>query len=544
MQKIFLFLLGVLCCFVVSFDIASAAVFAKQTMGMDLYEKLRTFPAQEETVALRRSSKSLGLTGQEILAIESGENISSELRKKVNHICPGVTEEFQAQFSCQNRIRKYVDMERLIAAQELRLIRTSKSSEMFSNGTLADSPFDTVVDLNTIDVLLFGLDADLPTFRWGAPADEDIIPLSELQGGNEGQSSSPSQEGSLNGADPSNSSQETNTSTGASGTETNPETISQKDSTDFLTTIPVVQQCVDPYNVYFTDTLISSGSSDVPSVATEEVSTFAGTTFFDDMGTSGAYDVPLEGTTYSQENFSDEEKAEDECEEYIFGKFICMDDWNRVVKKNKNCDPDDIICIIISFKTSERNLLGSGFTPDCVNCLVEKMNKMLIALGESVAPPCFNTNTQGITCTLSLFRLPSKMFHYITGGKTGKDSNNEGATEKERKKSLKKMESDISLCVDVDKTMRMKEKYLPKTDSSAQVFDNIAGSTGEMTKEKKKCLDDVAAKTEISRNHDRWENLYQRLNAFRRNFEIALESVLKLSVERAVETSSRATNPS
>jgi hypothetical protein len=63
---------------------------------------------------------------------------------------------------CREKLEQYLKFELDLNEMDQDLGKNLEVSQIYSNGTLADSPFDLVVDLNIIDVLLFGSKARIP----------------------------------------------------------------------------------------------------------------------------------------------------------------------------------------------------------------------------------------------------------------------------------------------------------------------------------------------------------------------------------------------
>ena len=85
------------------------------------------------------------------------------------------------------RVKAAYENEKIISQSKASLKRQFQNSEIWYNGTLTDSPFDLIVDLNLIEIILFGNKATWQDNVWTWPPNNATTPPSEEAGTPAGQ---------------------------------------------------------------------------------------------------------------------------------------------------------------------------------------------------------------------------------------------------------------------------------------------------------------------------------------------------------------------
>ena len=76
--------------------------------------------------------------------------------EKIKNILLGLSETGDLEEDIYSRVKTAYDNEKIIHQSKASLKQEFKNHEMWANGTLSDSPFDLIVDLNLIEIVLFG----------------------------------------------------------------------------------------------------------------------------------------------------------------------------------------------------------------------------------------------------------------------------------------------------------------------------------------------------------------------------------------------------
>ena len=138
--------------------------------AQDFYDDIRDKVEREEKVQIEKQLElSTGIAGNIARAIQRGSD-GGEEKEAIEAWCNNDNSIFSSADSCEQELKDLlsfdIDLEKLQTEIEV----TTKADEIWSNGTLTDSVFDLVVDLNMIDILLFGLEAEIPKSRWSKQA--------------------------------------------------------------------------------------------------------------------------------------------------------------------------------------------------------------------------------------------------------------------------------------------------------------------------------------------------------------------------------------
>lgn len=145
------------------FFIFMQSVFAGSFYS-DIYKTVKESPGEN---ARDRVSVQLGISKSTLKEIVNKTISSGELAGLCGSLMGlRVSEMTQADLLvCADEISKLYDFELEIAKLENTQSQKALATEIWSNGTLADSEFDLVVDLNLIDVLFFSSTAAIPNAR-------------------------------------------------------------------------------------------------------------------------------------------------------------------------------------------------------------------------------------------------------------------------------------------------------------------------------------------------------------------------------------------
>src|SRR6185295_17276599 len=139
----------------------SAADFpGEQNLYNHVYEDLSQKPQE---IALERVSKQLAISNSELQKILGGAADTALLGKL--GFCGGTELTPTQIFACSTKVQDMFAEEELFASYEVPLEAEISAGDRWANGTLSDGSFDIVVDLNVIDVILFGASATVPTAR-------------------------------------------------------------------------------------------------------------------------------------------------------------------------------------------------------------------------------------------------------------------------------------------------------------------------------------------------------------------------------------------
>ncbi len=143
------------------------------TLGLDIYQHtydkyddLKTKTAVDRTVETINKDSKIQYTGEEVKKIRDGDY--SGLPGKFQEAgYTSVSQENLLQ-EISTKVNETLAFEQDVADYELSLKMETGTLGLYSNGTLDDSDFDLIVDLNKIDVIYFGEQAKLPVAYWGS----------------------------------------------------------------------------------------------------------------------------------------------------------------------------------------------------------------------------------------------------------------------------------------------------------------------------------------------------------------------------------------
>jgi hypothetical protein len=269
---------------------------------------------------------------------------------------------------CEQELKEFLYFEQLLTETFLDSYTVSSSQNIFQNGTLKDSPYDLVVDLNRIEVLLFGSEAEIPFAQYEKKREhqEFSYPLSVKQ-----RFSAFFEDSLLSPSLSSESLENFQTNEKQGGIQTEfldaGEIVSVKDiflSDEFGTEELV---CVHPNDIVFLDFTDSSftekNSSDSLFPSDEmKVSISEETPLSDDFS---KYLSPYQfSKTEIPKNLGDSRK--EECETTKYGGYYCK----KKEEKPKQCDDPKTnasdffrittnFCIKVSFVSAQNSLFSS-----------------------------------------------------------------------------------------------------------------------------------------------------------------------------------------
>jgi hypothetical protein len=126
--------------------------------GADLYQNIyQSLQASTIEEPLDNTARALGISSDELeSALSQGENL--------DQICADLLENIDY-FECLEEAEALFAFEQTLSEMVAGEKQNALASEIWSNGTLFDSDFDLVVDLNVVDVLYFGSEAQTPNSR-------------------------------------------------------------------------------------------------------------------------------------------------------------------------------------------------------------------------------------------------------------------------------------------------------------------------------------------------------------------------------------------
>lgn len=274
-----------------------------------------------------------------------------------------------ALLNCQKRLQSLYSEEYNRNFFEWRIQYDALAREAWMNGSLLDGSFDLVVDLNVIDLILFGKEASVPSgpspLWYDSDADSNASGDSFTQEGG----------GSSNAGGGGGDSQ-----SGSGANSPSPTPSSGGDQTG--------QICVDPDALFFDEG--GDGAGDAENDAQHWHDLQSGALF-----EAGEYGY-LGGTYLDFVDLAQEEEEECDGEEVsIFGGTVCIP---------KFCT--DIICIKITFVPGYRKVSGQQ-NIDCVECSVVRgleVVRKLYGLSGKLTPSDAPTRNFFLTAFANLFR--------------------------------------------------------------------------------------------------------------------------------------------
>jgi hypothetical protein len=168
MFKIKNFLLLAFSFFLISFN---TIVFAEENqeikdLASDFYEDIRERVEEKEKIRIeKRLELSSGIHGDVALAIAKGGS-NAVTSEAIKDYCGDNSVVFSGIDVCKDNLKKLLRLDIDLEQLHTELQFATEVDEIWSNGTMSDSFFDLVVDLNLVDILLFGLEAEIPKSRW------------------------------------------------------------------------------------------------------------------------------------------------------------------------------------------------------------------------------------------------------------------------------------------------------------------------------------------------------------------------------------------
>ncbi len=155
-MKKLLFLFGI--SFFAFSAIGTATAFEEENLYQRIYEDIQIKPDQ---MASERLALQTGVEISDIQALRTSAPKLKDLGKL--SFCSDLEEKNRgSSFICWQRFQKLFASAELLASYEYILTEENAARNRWSNGTLSDSTFDIIVDLNVLDVLLFGPNATVP----------------------------------------------------------------------------------------------------------------------------------------------------------------------------------------------------------------------------------------------------------------------------------------------------------------------------------------------------------------------------------------------
>ncbi len=172
MKKLFLILTAI---------IINTLIFSISNADDKYFSKIyKEVKESDHKTVISRISKQTGLSDSKLEDILDGTATLKEVKK----ICANMDRtEIQ---QCLNELHDLYDFERSVAKIENLEKEIAYATEIWSNGTRADSEFDLVVDLNIIDTIYFGKEARIPNARTYDPFANEGNDMSINPGDNAG----------------------------------------------------------------------------------------------------------------------------------------------------------------------------------------------------------------------------------------------------------------------------------------------------------------------------------------------------------------------
>lgn len=139
--------------------------FDTEEFANDFYTKIQNKVSLEENTTITKNLSMATSLPQDILArLIAGTN-SFQDTEAINAWC-GESRTRDLESACKTNLKNLAKFEIDLNQLQTTLDNHLTKDEMWANGTIADSAFDLVVDLNIIDTILFGKDSDIPLARW------------------------------------------------------------------------------------------------------------------------------------------------------------------------------------------------------------------------------------------------------------------------------------------------------------------------------------------------------------------------------------------
>ncbi len=402
----------------------SAESFAKNFYG-DIKERVEN---EEKITVSGRVNFSTGLSHNIVEELMKG-NLSTENEQQVRKYCGEEGLIFNS--VCRENLKKTVVLEMDLAEMETQMDLELSADEIWANGTLQDSPFDLVVDLNIIDVILFGTSAEIPLARWDKvdkkdklePVVADRISNSPLKNnlivvGEDGEGDTWKDDDNYEHDDDINLNGE-KISFDLAGIFKKPELDSEN------------LQCIDPESIIFLSSNINennnnneNGGVKVGEPENEEGNTNGNNSESLNTENDELDDKPLpEGDLFT---LADTEEKET-CKKGMYGGYFCPEE---VGDENESCNPleqackkcltkedsDVEFCVTWEFKNSEHSLLSSLWMEDSIQSYTETALKVYDNLiGVAPLTPKKNQNQGGFLTHMSDLDRPIAKMIYIKG---------------------------------------------------------------------------------------------------------------------------------
>lgn len=373
----------------VRIDLSAEVPRIIESPNQDLYLRIyNNMQYQAPKVAARRVANFLGVASEDIVALSEEE-------------IPEAFEEYCGQFTifkdverCREDILDAFLFELELFRLEAELEEETYASEVWSNGSLHDSSFDLLVDLNVIDVLLFGKAANpiVERFPHAASREQD-------EAGERGESGSGGE--SATGVTP------------TQPPELPPNILSDVRLSDVSIDEFFGEQELLPFDIDSDSTDICIESDTLQLFIVQEQPALAvrrseGREVVlgeaeDRPVQAFASSVPTGGAGYPSTSF-DENDSDEGCEgDEIFGLF-CLDFDTKWCADLQTGDTDDMlyllfnICLEVNFKTGSDMVGTAGGerhskTDHCVDCHLTYINKTLRDLMNHALTPRRNTKS-------------------------------------------------------------------------------------------------------------------------------------------------------
>ena len=132
-------------CFIITPNVNAADEIVAKDLYKNIYEEMKTKPTE---TALKNTSNSSGYSEEDLKDIVNGANLSALINKNPNADQLELNEIFS---NVLNSYERELDVQTLKSEIESAM----KPSEIFSDGDLTNSDFDLLIDLQTIEIILF-----------------------------------------------------------------------------------------------------------------------------------------------------------------------------------------------------------------------------------------------------------------------------------------------------------------------------------------------------------------------------------------------------
>lgn len=141
----------------------ASASFDAKNFSENFYSDIKNEVYENEQKQLIESIQAALKTREEFVENLLNDNLSIDEQKELDNLCANNAKSgISAKQICLENIEEFIAAEIDLAKIQSQMNAELSVNEIWSNGTLVDSPFDLVVDLNIIDVILFGSEAEIP----------------------------------------------------------------------------------------------------------------------------------------------------------------------------------------------------------------------------------------------------------------------------------------------------------------------------------------------------------------------------------------------